>query len=380
MAGDMKSFLGKLLDFLNGIIDPIRQAQIDELYENALSWKPLKRLPLVISFPISEDMAFRPFPHREIFEDPAKMLYNELVHTWGLSIASRERLRDDLPLTIRANFGTGIVASIFGGRIEQVDDNPPWVRHFETLAEFKRAMEKDLADFNRGWCPRVVERYDYYRETLREYPVLQKTIRLPLPDLQGPFDTVELLRGSEIFLDLYKTPEMVADVLQKAAIAQIEFARHLANHVSDGPQGYSHQHGVMITGNILIRNDTAIMVSPEMYRSQIAPYDASILKELGGGGMHACGNLQNQCPEFLGLPSMKCLDFGQSYLNDIDGVYERAKEKRIPLLRVQVPEKELTTGCVMERFPTGVTLLHEAKSLDDASRIMEQYRKACASL
>ncbi len=380
MTGDMKSFLGKLLDFLNGIIDPIRQAQIDELYENALSWKPLKRLPLVISFPISEDMAFRPFPHREIFEDPAKMLYNELVHTWGLSIASRERLRDDLPLTIRANFGTGIVASIFGGRIEQVDDNPPWVRHFETLAEFKRAMEKDLADFSRGWCPRVVERYDYYRETLREYPVLQKTIRLPLPDLQGPFDTVELLRGSEIFLDLYKTPEMVADVLQKAAIAQIEFARHLANHLNDGPQGNSHQHGVMITGNILIRNDTAIMVSPEMYRSQIAPYDALILKELQGGGMHACGNLQNQCPEFLGLPFMKCLDFGQSYLNDIDGVYEQAKEKRIPLLRVQVPEKELTTGRVMERFPTGVTLLHEAKSLDDASRIMEQYRNACAGL
>ena len=378
MTGDMKSFLGKLLDYLNGIIDPVRQSQIDELYENALSWKPLERLPMVISFPVSEDMPFKPFPHREIFEDPAKMLYNELVHAWGLSIASRERLQDDLPLTIRANFGTVIVASIFGGRVEQVDDNPPWVRHYESLAEFKRAMERDLTDFSRGWCSRVIERYEYYREILREYPVLQKIIKLPLPDLQGPFDTVELLRGSEIFLDLYKTPEMVADVLQKAALAQIGFARHLANHVYDGPQGYSHQHGVMITGNMLIRNDTAIMVSPEMYRSQIAPYDASILKEMGGGGVHACGNLQSQCPEFLGLPFLQCLDFGQSYLNDIDAVYEQAKEKRVSLLRVQVPEKELTTGRVMERFPTGVTLLHEAKSLDDAGRIMEQYREACA--
>jgi len=378
MIGDMKSFLGKLLDYLNGIIDPVRQAQIDELYENALSWKPVKRLPLVISFPVSEDMPFKPFPHREIFEDPAKMLYNELVHTWGLSIVSREHLRDDLPLTIRANYGTVIVASIFGGRIEQVDDNPPWVRHFVTLAEFKRAMERDLSDFSRGWCPRVVERYDYYRETLREYPILQKSIRLPLPDLQGPLDTVELLRGSEVFLDLYKTPEMVADALHKAAMAQIGLARHLASYVSDGPRGFSHQHGIMISGNILIRNDTAIMVSPEMYRSQIAPYDALILEELGGGGMHACGNLQNQCPEFLSLPSMKCLDFGQSYLNEIDAVYEQAKEKSIALLRIQVPEKELTTGRVMERFPTGVTLLHEAKSLDDAGRIMEQYREACA--
>ena len=140
MMGDMKSFLDKLLDYLNGIIDPVRQAQIDELYENALRWKPVNRLPLVISFPVSEDMPFKPFPHRQIFEDPAKMLYNELVHTWGLSIASRDRLEDDLPFTIRANFGTVIVASIFGGRIEQVDDNPPWVRHFESLAEFKRAM------------------------------------------------------------------------------------------------------------------------------------------------------------------------------------------------------------------------------------------------
>ncbi len=116
----------------------------------------------------------------------------------------------------------------------------------------------------------------------------------------------------------------------------------------------------------------------EMYRSQIAPYDALILEELGGGGIHACGNLQNQCPEFLGLPGIKCLDFGQSYLNEIDAVYEQAKEKSIALLRVQVPKKDLTTGRVMERFPTGVTLLHEAKSLDDAGRIMEQYREASA--
>jgi hypothetical protein len=32
-----------------------------------------------------------------------------------------------------------------------------------------------------------------------------------------------------------------------------------------------NQHGVMIKGNILLRNDTCIMVSPEMYRGQIAP-------------------------------------------------------------------------------------------------------------
>ncbi len=59
-------------------------------------------------------------------------MYNELVHALDTSIALRDRLSDDLPLTVRANFGTGLIASMFGAKVEQHAGNPPWVRHAET--------------------------------------------------------------------------------------------------------------------------------------------------------------------------------------------------------------------------------------------------------
>ncbi len=45
------------------------------------------------------------------------MLYNELAHAFDTSIALRDRLSDDLSLTVRANFGTVLIASMLGRRL-----------------------------------------------------------------------------------------------------------------------------------------------------------------------------------------------------------------------------------------------------------------------
>jgi len=60
----------------------------------------------------------------------------------------------------------------------------------------------------------------------------------------------------------------------------------------------------------------------------------------------------------------------------VDNVYARAREFKIPLIRVNADEEELLTGSVMERFPTGVVLVHRAGSLAEANRVMEAYEEA----
>jgi len=371
--------LARLLEHLDTIVDERRQAEIDELYRRTLTWRPVPRLPIVFSYPLPDDFPFPPFPHSQTFDDPEKMLHNELVHAWGTSIACRDRVGDDLPLTIRANFGTVIIASLFGGRVEQVEENPPWARPFESLDAFRAALERDPLDFTRGWCPRVEERYGFYRETLSAYPRLSGLIRLCLPDLQGPLDNVELLRGSDVFVDLYQAPDRTDEALERAALAQVGFARHLQPTVSDGdgrnPE-ICHQHGVALPGRILIRNDTPIMMSAEMYERQIAPHDERVLREMGGGGLHACGRFEHLCPPFLELESSTCIDFGQPEMNDIDAVYAMAASRKAPLIRIRVPERQLVDGSVMRRFPTGVVLTHQADSLDEAGRIMKAYRRS----
>jgi hypothetical protein len=371
----MNPRLKELLDHLSTTLTSERESEIEERHHRALSWEPVDRLPLVLSYPAPSGK-FQPYLHSQTLEDPEKMLFNELVSTYGTSIVHRELVGDDLPCTLRANFGCGIVASLFGAHIEQVEENPPWVHPHGTPEQCWEAIERDPLDFTRGWAPRVKERYAFYREILAGRPELSAVIKLVLPDLQGPMDTLEMLRGSDVFLDFCTDPDRVRAALETLAAAQIGFARHLALWLTDGPQGWSHQHGFTIPGCILVRVDTAIMLSPQMYREQVKPHDERVLRELGGGGLHSCGKVDHLASEFLTLASGRCLDLGQPLLNDMDALYRLAREHRVPLLRVSVSEAELTSGAVFRRFPTGVSLLHAASSVDEARRIMAAYRRS----
>jgi hypothetical protein len=371
----MNQRLKELLEHLSATLTIEREAEIEALHCRALSWEPVERLPLVLNYPPPPGR-FQPYPHREVRDDPEKMLFNELVSAYSASITHRELVGDDLPCTVRANFGVGIIASLFGAHIEQVEDNPPWVHPHATPEEFWSAMERDPLDFTPGWASRVTERYAFYREALAGYPKLPTIIKLVLPDLQGPMDTLELLRGSDVFLDLCTEPERVRKALETIATAQIGFARHLTPWLTDGPDGWSHQHGFLLRGHILVRADTAIMLSPQMYRAQVKPHDERVLQELGGGGLHSCGKIDHLAADFLTLASGQCLDLGQPQLNNLDALYRLARERHVPLVRVSVSEAELTSGAVLKRFPTGVSLRHTVPSLNDARRVMAAYRRA----
>lgn len=368
--------LQRLLEHLERILDPVHQNRIAELYKRTLDWQPVERLPLVLSYPLPADLAFKPYPVREVLENAEKMLYNELVHAFDSSIACRNLLDDDMPCTIRGNFGTVVMASMFGANIEQVDDNLPWVRPFDAADAFEQILDCDPCDFSMGWCPQVVDTYKFYNDVLSDYPTVQKSVIVVLPDLQGPLDTAEQLRGSAIYEDFYRNQDALRKVMCNISRAQSGFAKQLQPFLSDGPNGYSHQHMAMIPGRILIRNDCAINLSPRMYREQVAPHDAFVLEALGGGGIHCCGRFQHLVEEFLALPDIKCIDFGQPELNDIDALYNLAAQKGIPLVRIRAGEQELVDGRVLAKFPTGITLVHHTESLEKAQRIMKAYKKA----
>lgn len=375
----MLSELDNLLRHLEKTLDPRKEAEIEELHRNALSWERVPRLPLIMHYPFPADAAFHPFPHGQIFGDIEKMLFNELVHAFGTSILLREQVGDDLPCTIRPNFGTVLVASLFGAQVEQVDNHWPWVRHFDQLEQFRDILAQNPADIQKGWCPRVTECYEKYHAILSGYPTLRQIVKIVLPDLQGPLDTADLLRGSAIYTDFYEHPDMLVGILDRLADAQIALANNFRQRTMDGPAGYTHQHATMIRGQILIRNDSAVMISPQMYREQIAAHDARILQSLNGGGIHSCGKIEHNAESILSLPGIKTLDLGQPEMNDIDKIYRLASKEKIALVRISVARDDLISGRVMERFPTGVSLSYSASSLTAARQIMNDYRRATDS-
>ena len=369
----MNEKLYNLLVILEDKLSADCQSEIFEVHRKSLNWEPVERLPLIILFPYPRLSSVQPFPHREVFDNPEKMLYNELVSAFDTSIFLHSEMGDDLPFTIRANFGTVIIASLFGGKVEQRDDNPPWLRHYETLDEFKTIFEKDPLDFSQGICRQVIERYRFYNDILSDFSNLKKCIKVVLPDLQGPLDSLELLRGSEIYTDFILDSEMIENGLKLMAEAQVGFAKHLHSLITAGTEDYSFQHAVPIKGNILIRNDSAIMISSEMYSSQVAPHDEFVLKKMGGGGIHSCGKIDFNLNGIFKLPSIQCFDFGQSYLNDINSVYPLARDKKIPLLRIRPQKEELLSGEIYKKFPTGISLVYEASSFEEAKFVSKKY-------
>jgi hypothetical protein len=368
--------LARLLDSLAGAELARRGKRSDELQRAALDFEEVERLPLVVSWPQGGDSRFPPLPNSSIYADPAAMLYSELVSAFDLSISGRAvpgSPGDDLAPTIRPNWGTVIVASLLGGIPEQSGEHTPWIRRSEDRPLSLEAIaeaEPEIA--TSGWVPRVLAAYEAYREFLAPYPELASALRITLPDLQGPLDSVEMLCGAELFVELIDRPELAARAFRRAAELQVACARLFAPYTSDGPKASTHQHGFLVKGKILIRCDSAVMISAELYRDLVAPADEFVLSSLGGGGIHSCGRIGHAVPEML------CLDFGQSFMNDVDSLYAFALKRRIPFLRVQPGREELADASILDRFPTGVSLFFQAESLEDARTTLEAYLAACA--
>jgi hypothetical protein len=373
----MNRRLHQLLTHLAATLDPAREREIAERHQRALRYEPVERPPLITMYPFPPDSPWQPFPHREVFDDPEKMLFNELVSAWGTSIVHRAQVGDDLPATIRANFGTVLVASMFGAPVEQHEDNPPWIVHQPGhVISLQQVADTDPADFSKGWIPRATERMQAYHDLLAGFPGLRERVQIVLPDLQGPFDNLELICGSETFLHLATEPEAVDAALANMATTQIGLFRHFSQWTTERDAGCCHQHGFPLAGTILLRNDSCIMVSPEMYRRQMAGHDERVLRECGGGGIHSCGNISHLVDEFPKLPSLRSLDLGQPELNDVDAIYANAAQRKVPLIRVAASAAELASGRILERFPTGATLLYRASSFDDAKGVVKQLNNA----
>jgi len=362
-----------LLEHLERTVDPDRQLRIEDLYRRTFAWKSMSRPPLILTYPYPRTAVFQPYPHRTAFDDPAKMLYNELVYAFGTSVLQHGTVGDDLPYSVRANFGTVIIASLFGATVEQVDDNPPWALPYPDYDRFTAVFDRDPTDHSQGLCPRMIERYDFYRSVLSGYPRVRQCVHLALPDLQGPLDTAELLRGSEIYLDFYQRPEMIARLLDILASAQIALARRLRRITEETDLGLSRQHATIIPGQILIREDSAINISAAMYREHVAPHTARVLRELGGGGVHCCGDITHLAEEFLRLPDSRAIDLGQPEHNNIDALYAKAQKRKVSLVRMIVTPTELRSGRAQARFPTGVVFKSGAASLTEAVNIAEAY-------
>jgi len=105
-------------------------------------------------------------------------------------------------LGIRANYGTGIITSLFGAEIFQMPretNTLPSTRSLNDSDKIRALLDHGIPDFYEGFGKNVFAFGELCAELLESYPKIKKYVDVYHPDTQGPLDIAELLWGGEIF-------------------------------------------------------------------------------------------------------------------------------------------------------------------------------------
>ena len=367
------SLLQDLLADIEDRIDLDHLASVEDLHRRALNFEPVERVPLTLAVP-PQMLPVERYPYSEAFDDPEKMMSNELVSSFAGAYTS-VRLKDDFACAIRSNHGIGVIASLFGLRCRIIQDNMPWVDSLGTEDEVEALVDRGMPEIAGGLVAKVVEMHQFYNDTLADFPRCCQAVRITQPDLQGPFDIAHLIWGTDIYYALYDRPELVHRLLDLVTDTYIAVQRHIRTTIDDSAgEGFVYLHGGLCGGHAILKDDSSTNVSATMYEEFSKPYNTRIQEALDSGGIHFCGNADQWRDSFLDTRGLRCIDFGNPEMMDVDEWYRLAKARSIPLTGLNLTKEEILSPTFRDRFPTGVALLVSVDSLEEGQWVLDLYR------
>ena len=252
-------------------------------------------------------------------------------------------------LCVRANYGSSILPSLFGVKLFIMDDQFNTLPTTEPLsggADAVRALlDRGVPDLNTGFGARTLEVGRRFMELMAPYPKLSEYVCVYHPDTQGPMDICEVLWGSALFLDIMDMPDLVKDFLALITDTSIAFLHKWQEAVPFS--GDSEVHWSMLhKGHVMLRDDSAMNFSPEMFDEFIAPYNQRILDEFGGGAGHFCGRGEHFIDRLCALRGFHGVAMSQPEYNDMETIFRHTVDRDIPLLGLarSAAEKALARG------------------------------------
>lgn len=371
--------LDRLLALVADHIDLEHCREVDERYRNALAYQEVDRPPLVVQAPFGAVLnlpdpwdTFHRYSYRETFDGPVAMLQNILLDR----VVPGLLLKDDNPLAIRNNHGTIQIASVLGGSWRIYEDNYPWVEHFTSIEPIEEiACSTEEIDLQGGLLPRSFETLRFYRAKLDEYPPCKEAIQVSLPDLEGPLNAASQLWGSNIYYAFADHAELLDRLLARIVDIMLVLSERFRKYATDRLDPVANtQHGYVIPGRLLNRIDAAIVLSPSTYAEFIRPHDARLLREVGTGSIHLCGNGQHLVAGMLDIPALRGLDFGEPHLVDIAVICAVCHDRNVAVTDLKPSRDDLVSGKARRDFPTGVVFIYQTENFEDAREVVRNYQ------
>jgi uroporphyrinogen-III decarboxylase len=152
-----------------------------------------------------------------------------------------------------------------------------------------------------------------------------------------------LLFGSDLFLAIMEEPDLVHDALEVVTETYLLFMRAWAEVAPFQPD-YNAHWGLLHRGNIVLRDDSAMNLSPDQCREYAHPYDQRLLSELGGGVIHFCGRGDHFIDGMAQLAGVTAFNLSQPEYNDMELIYTATVDRGLPLLGLSRAEAERAAG------------------------------------
>ncbi len=355
----MKSETIRCLERLEASIDPVHLACSRQLWDDCRHYRPISHLPLRVPFRVPD---WPQYPMDEIQSDMEKMLLTELAGVYAASL-----VKDDTLPAVRANYGTGILPSLFGCEIMRFDHGAlPAALPLHDEARIRAHVANGKPDLRTGLGGRVLDTVEFYVEAFRPFPKIREWVSIDLADTQGPLDAAEVAWGSEIFLAMYEEPELVHQFIGLVTETLAAFTR--AHQAIDGVPFAS---SVSPLGRVCIREDSSVMVSGEMYDIFCKPYAQRLLDEFGGS-IHWCGDGKAWWRSLITLRNLNAVNPYQGHYYDPVEMHHVCRDHGVMIW-------QWTTGLTpaqREQIKTGFTLIQSAGDLDSAKQV---YSEGCLS-
>lgn len=300
--------LQRLLEYLD---NNIRYDVLSKEKSNIINALDFKSTTPYFTYSLPQSTEFSGFSLADGEKDMQKMLCNELLGVTRYVANSSNDSVSGLP-SIRANFGTGILPSLFGAKSVFIDEYQlPWCQHL-TIDEVRSVADKGDVNLSSGYGDIVIQTYQFYHDVLKDYPNLYRCINFFHPDLQGPFDVLHMMYGSKIYYDMYDNEDLVHELLQIVTDTYIKFMKKAMPYVKSdiGDDRFCYHWGSLYPGKVVVRDDTGVTIGRDMYNEFSLKYIKQIISEFGGISLHYCGANMPWLEDLIHTDGIMGVNFG----------------------------------------------------------------------
>jgi hypothetical protein len=251
-------------------------------------------------------------------------------------------------MNVRCNFGTSIIPLLFGVELFVMDEETntlPTSWPYNNVDAIRRIVDAGVPEIKGGYTEPVLEMGAFYAAIAEQYPKIERFVHIYHPDFQGPMDICEVVWGSSIFYALFDQPDLVKALLEIVTETYVRFMRAWLEIVPFG-RGFNAHWGLWHKGNIMLRDDSAMNLSPNMFDEFIRPYDQRLLDEFGGGAIHFCGKGDHYIERLSQMDKVYAIHMSQPEYNDMETMYTHTVDKGINILglRPEVAQASIAEG------------------------------------